>query len=311
MTEITERARALLADQGISDYGDKLQRFAERCVEAAHEALDRDPDISETEAAGEEADALAAGADTLAFMQSRSFMHYEPDLEPRDASIEARAEVAAYELASNMISAEIMEARPADALDWSNAEGCAGEVLVGRTEGEGFVYVKVELRQRGHGEELSITGSTRYSAGQIDGHLRADDFEPAPGWTREDLERLWAIWDRWHLNDMNAHCEHQRAIADKLGKKPHEVFTTRNATAHYSAANSVHPSIPHYMERYGGKLHGMQASNARVQCPICGYDYGSAWRRETLPEDVRAWLVARFPNAVQEEERCSRSPRRN
>lgn len=34
----------------------------------------------------------------------------------------------------------------------------------------------------------------------------------AEGWTRADAARLAALWDAWHLNDMRAACEHQRAL---------------------------------------------------------------------------------------------------
>jgi len=29
-------------------------------------------------------------------------------------------------------------------------------------------------------------------------------------WNQKDADHLWAIWDRWHLNDMRPGCEHQR-----------------------------------------------------------------------------------------------------
>jgi len=35
-----------------------------------------------------------------------------------------------------------------------------------------------------------------------------------PGWNEKDADHLWAIWDRWHLNDMRPGCVHQRAEYD-------------------------------------------------------------------------------------------------
>ena len=32
----------------------------------------------------------------------------------------------------------------------------------------------------------------------------------APGWTRPILTAFYAMWDRWHLNNLRSECEHQR-----------------------------------------------------------------------------------------------------
>lgn len=63
-------------------------------------------------------------------------------------------------------------------------------------------------------------GDARGSAGQIIDEIReamnAGTIERAKGWTIENtgndpLAKFINIWDRWHLNDMRASCEHQRA----------------------------------------------------------------------------------------------------
>jgi hypothetical protein len=66
---------------------------------------------------------------------------------------------------------------------------------------------------------LSITGSlyrggSMVSAGQNRNDLKAllERGIIAPGLERDALERLAKVWDRWHLNDMRAECEHQRAL---------------------------------------------------------------------------------------------------
>ncbi|UOF78291.1 restriction alleviation protein lar [Caudoviricetes sp.] len=61
------------------------------------------------------------------------------------------------------------------------------------------------------------------------------------------VQQMLAIWERWHLNNMKAGCEHQRTLGwEKDGY-------------------DKHPCEP---------------------CPICGYRYGSAWLKEELPADV-------------------------
>lgn len=53
-------------------------------------------------------------------------------------------------------------------------------------------------------------GNCRGSCGQCSEEIAAGT--PAEGWTAEMLEKFIAIWDRWHLNDMRATCEHQRDL---------------------------------------------------------------------------------------------------
>ena len=54
------------------------------------------------------------------------------------------------------------------------------------------------------------SGNCQGSAGQCRDEIRAG--YPATGWTREMLDKFCDIWDRWHLNDMNPCCEHQRQL---------------------------------------------------------------------------------------------------
>jgi hypothetical protein len=42
--------------------------------------------------------------------------------------------------------------------------------------------------------------------------------ELGPGWDKASIARLRDIWARWHLNDMRAGCEHQRAAGWDTGR---------------------------------------------------------------------------------------------
>lgn len=69
-----------------------------------------------------------------------------------------------------------------------------------------------------------------------------------------------AIWQRWHLNDMHAGCEHQRALGwEKDGY-------------------DKHPSEP---------------------CPTCGYKFGTAWKKEELPSNLARQIDDAF-NAMRQ-----------
>ena len=75
-------------------------------------------------------------------------------------------------------------------------------------------YAKIEW----DGKRLSIcgvvgpmsNGNCLGSAGQCTDSIRGGT--PVDGWTREMLDKLCDIWDRWHLNDMNPCCKHQREL---------------------------------------------------------------------------------------------------
>lgn len=75
-------------------------------------------------------------------------------------------------------------------------------------------YAKIEW----DGKRLSIcgvvgpmsNGNCLGGAGQCTNSIRGGT--PADGWTREMLDKFCDIWDRWHLNDMNPCCKHQREL---------------------------------------------------------------------------------------------------
>ncbi|MFQ5330249.1 MAG: hypothetical protein ACE5D4_09730 [Thermodesulfobacteriota bacterium] len=68
----------------------------------------------------------------------------------------------------------------------------------------------------------------------------------------EKIARLHAIWERYHLNDMHAGCEHQRALGWERD------------------GYDKHPSEP---------------------CPECGYQFGTEWKYEAIPHAVLQELM--------------------
>ena len=77
------------------------------------------------------------------------------------------------------------------------------------------IYVEVVYKDGKlslHGVEGPLpNGNCVGSCGQIDMHLDVKDIIPSARWTRPMITRLLEIWKEWHLNDMKAGCEHQRA----------------------------------------------------------------------------------------------------
>lgn len=122
-------------------------------------------------------------------------------------------------------------------------------VLIGRTANKNRVHVDVRLesldgaflttdhQQVDHVTRFAIMGTVTayrereaHSAGQIRRYLD-DIVEPATGWTAETIARLSQIWEQWHLNDMNAACDHQTVVSDGIDPAPCPITGYRYGSA--------------------------------------------------------------------------------
>lgn len=132
----------------------------------------------------------------------------------------------------------------------------------------GNVYCKIRFSDG----KLSITGvegpkpngDAIGSCGQIVDHLAADVTEYAPGWDAEKVAEFADVWQRWHLNDM------------RPGSPAQESYLRAN------------PVIYQYPESHYEKASAALA--AAGLNPDNGYKYGSAWLKESVPEDVLRFL---------------------
>lgn len=118
------------------------------------------------------------------------------------------------------------------------------------------------------------SGNARGACGQIVMHLREKgalaDFRPAPGWTAHNVRHFLSVWDRWHLNDMKAGSPAQEKF---LRENP---VDAKYPASHYDVASA--------------------ALAAAGLNPDAGYEYGSKWLKEKIPDDVLVWLKA-LPDA--------------
>ena len=103
------------------------------------------------------------------------------------------------------------------------------------------------------GKRLSITGVIKpmrqggcEACGQIYDEIK-DVKEYAPGWTQGMAEKFVKVWQRWHLNDMNAGCEHQRKNWD-TDKQVTLVKYTWTSKYHQARKNAVDGEMS--MEEY-------------------------------------------------------------
>jgi hypothetical protein len=135
------------------------------------------------------------------------------------------------------------------------------------------MFVSIELRSNG---ELSIcgvvgpwhSGNCAGSCGQCDEQLENISVFHK-GWSKAKTKRLRQVWNDWHLNYMRPGCVHQ---AEWDTGKVLEMPDERKENAGWVTPGE-HP------EGLLGK-----------PCPVCGYEYGSAWNKEDVPDTVLDWL---------------------
>lgn len=90
--------------------------------------------------------------------------------------------------------------------------------------------------------------------------IDSDDVVFNKGWDKEKWLNLLEAWHNWHLNDMNAGCEHQR----DLGWHKKET-----------------------------------QSHVNEECPVCKYRFGTAWRFVPVP-DVVVKMLEDLPESKKE-----------
>ena len=187
-----------------------------------------------------------------------------------------------------------------------------GTLNVGR-EVQANVYCKIEFR----GGKLSISGvvgpmrngDALGSCGQIrDSVAQMEDCRLAPGWNTAMRDKFVAIWEAWHLNDMQAGCEHQRAAGwDKLpiyADKPTNTYVKHpdgqygwNMRTRLRYRETPVTVIGPWVELEYTLAEGVTVGGLLCKpCPECGYKYGTAWLKKEVPEEVIQWLKA-LPDA--------------
>lgn len=178
-------------------------------------------------------------------------------------------------------------------------------VRIGKVGGIGNVFCGIKLTKG----RLSISGvegplksgNCRGGCGQIgmsmdDAYLSAMQY--APGWDRGKADKFLEVWRKWHLNDMQAGCEHQRAAGwracrghyDPRGMEtcvtPIEPADTESITKAVTEARQTGVGLV----RGPGQHYYCSEDKCGKPCEVCGYRYGSAWLRAEIPIDVIEFL---------------------
>ena len=109
---------------------------------------------------------------------------------------------------------------------------------------------------------LSMTGDSIYGCGQISYLVIDPEAGPKKGFTKDDLQKLYEVWECWHLNDMRAGTPSQEEAVRS--------WLTQGNSYDYSKACK-------YLESIGLLYDG-------------DYKYGTKWLFEEVPQDVLKWL---------------------
>lgn len=179
--------------------------------------------------------------------------------------------------------------------------------------GRNPVFCKIEFKD----DHLSVTGviaPTRNgdceSCGQIEMSLQLDNFVSfAPGWNADLVAQFLETWRHWHLNDLRAGCEHQRAAGWKLCPGHYPSDEDKKSAVRPTCSGAMEPWASHLfdeatiakaktmLEAAGYNVYKAQRERYHCRedklsqpCPVCGYKMGTAWLFEAVPEDVLTFL---------------------
>lgn len=162
-------------------------------------------------------------------------------------------------------------------------------ITIGRTKHGGIVEITAALSADGRfsaqGSVWNHVHSDITSGGQNLDHIAEEVAQWVAG-GREALATVRAWWQRWHLNDMRAGCEHQRAGG--WAERPIDPSKPLNSYGkHFPGQRQDSWNMLTWVPR-GEHPEGLLSH----PCPTCGYKYGSQWLKEEIPADVQANMRA-------------------
>lgn len=121
------------------------------------------------------------------------------------------------------------------------------------------VVADIEIKNKKENQPVfTMSGDYGGGGGQIFDHVKP---------RTEAQKELIKLWNENHLNDMNAGCQHQRALMPDIKKEKGEKFF--------------------YADNYK-KVVELEEFK---ECSECGYKYGSAWVYEPLPDGFKDTLL--------------------
>jgi len=119
------------------------------------------------------------------------------------------------------------------------------------------------------------SGNCKGSCGQIYDEIidNLDNFTYAKSWNKAKAFQFVEYWKEFHLNDMQAGCEHQRA------EKWEDILI-----------DDTKPRTQDNMAMWTSYKDNKKQGLLSKPCKICGYKYGSKWLKKEVPTNVLIWL---------------------
>ena len=155
-----------------------------------------------------------------------------------------------------------------------------------RYNGKGLSFTGVEGPMR-NGHAHGGCGQIRPYAYEEDDYMAALDIDAA--WTETTVRRLFALWRAWHLNDMRAGCEHQRA--EGWDKRPIDPDKPSNTYGKHFEGQC------HDSWNLLGWVRPDEHPDGLLTRP-CD-EYGTKWLTEEVPSEVLDELAAMPESPVE------------
>lgn len=164
---------------------------------------------------------------------------------------------------------------------------CRIEIEDGKLSISGVIGPKSNGDARGGCGQIDMEFAHRNpsdNGGRYSDPIRPDQIEFALGWTADLWLEFLDVWQKWHMNDCKAGCEHQRKMGwDRIPIDPAKPLTAYGK--HFPGQKYDSWNMAVWIRR-DEHPNGLLCE----PCPECGYKYGSAWLREELPANVVEFL---------------------
>lgn len=134
--------------------------------------------------------------------------------------------------------------------------------------------------------ELDGTQKTLVVSGKLYNHGKLQ----SSGQNLEEIAKLFpddpqvqvivSVWRKYHLNDMQAGCVHQRLLGwEKMPIDPRKPSSSYGL--HFEGQRQPSWNLLGWVDA-SEHPQGLLSK----PCPICGYKYGTAWKKKDIPEEI-------------------------
>lgn len=157
------------------------------------------------------------------------------------------------------------------------------------------IFCKVEYKDG----KLSISGviapkangNCWGSCGQIYDEIteNLNRIEWAKGWDKAKAFQFVEYWKEWHLNNLQAGCEHQRAAKWEDERINPKDLPNSHANQDEKGILAIWVYPPEAKnDPFVNETH--PKGLLTKPCPVCGYKYGSEWKTKEVPQKVLKFL---------------------